>query len=329
MEKTFPYPGKFTFVDVEIPNLNNDCICAIALIVAEEGEEVFRHCELINPKTFFSANNIRIHGIHRKDVLNSRTLEEFWKEYGKYFEQPYIIGAHNAMSDISVLNKDLARIGKRIEATQFIDTMDIMGLFYYKGSQKKGDLKLSNIAGHLGIEIDHHNPESDVNACYEIVRIMHDNFQLDLQPYLKEIPEHQPKAPRVRAIPSSNQMRRFLAYTRKSIAEQDPKTLLSVSNAEARADKAYRSLDYEGMIFYHELAAARRSLNPAIYLRLSDLYDSLNMSFDACRILEKGIATLKRKNKNTSVLLRVLHKRRKARSKKNEVRNTADSGSQE
>ena len=113
----FPYPGKYTFVDVEIPNLNNNCICAISILVFDEGEQVVSATELINPQTFFSAPNIRIHHIQRKDVINARTLEQFWQDYKQYFEQPYIIGAHNAMSDISVLNKDLARFHTEIHAT--------------------------------------------------------------------------------------------------------------------------------------------------------------------------------------------------------------------
>lgn len=311
----FPYTGKYTFVDVEIPNLNNDCICAIALIVVDEGREVLRHCELINPKTFFSANNIRIHHIHRKDVLDSRTLEEFWQDYGQYFEAPYIIGAHNAMSDISVLNKDLNRISRRIGSTQMVDTMDIMMYFYYKGEQKKGDLKLCNIAEHLEIPIDHHNPESDVNACYEIIRIMHGRFGMDLSPYIREIPDHPIKPPKVRAVPSSNQMRRYLAYTRKCIATQDERTLISLQAAESKGDKAFRRQDYEGQIFWYELAAARYSLNPQVYLRLSDLYEELKMSYDSCRILEKGIFCLKRRGKKTGGMQRILARRRKERAR--------------
>ena len=48
----FPYPGKYTFVDVEIPNLNNNCICAISILVFDEGEQVVSATELIIPKHF-------------------------------------------------------------------------------------------------------------------------------------------------------------------------------------------------------------------------------------------------------------------------------------
>lgn len=298
----FPYPGKYTFVDVEIPNLNNDCICAISMIVVEDQKEVLRHTELINPKTFFSANNIEIHHIHRKDVLDARTIEEFWADYGHYFDEGYIIGAHNTLSDVSVLNKDLARYGKKIQATHYIDTMAIMEKFYYKGKQKKGDLKLCNIADHLGIEIDHHNPESDVNACYEIVRYMARYFAMDLSPFVTEIPEPKHKHHKNDHKPSRRQMKIFLAFTRRQIATRAPNTLMNAKSAKILGDKAFKANDYEGIIFHYELALARHWSSPGLYLRLAQTYDSLNMYYDAVRVLDQGIRNLKAANQDWHIL---------------------------
>lgn len=311
----FPYPGKFTFVDVEIPNLNNDCICAISMIVIDEGKEIVRTTELINPKTFFSANNIKIHNIHRKDVLDKRTLKQFWADYGQYFEEPYIIGAHNAMSDISVLNKDLARINTEIHASSYIDTMDIMDQFYYRGNQKKGDLRLCNIAKHLDIAIDHHNPESDVNACYEIVCYMHRHFQMDLDPFIKEIRRTRMKPSKHHAKPSTRQMKLFLAHTRNQIKNREQPARISCYMAKRLGDKAFENGDYEGVIFNYEVAASKGWQHANLYLRLAEIYLSLNMSYDALRILNTGIRTLKRSKNNFRSLKRmqgeVLELRRK------------------
>lgn len=318
----FPYPGKFTFVDVEIPNLNNDCICAISMIVVDEGEEKLRVTELINPQTFFSANNIKIHHIHRKDVLDSRTLPQFWADYGQYFEEPYIIGAHNAMSDISVINKDLARIHTEIHAVQYVDTMDIMDQFYYRGNQGKGDLKLCNIAEHLGIELDHHNPQSDVNACYEIIRYMYNHFEMDLEPFIKNIKKTKFRPKKHTAVPSSRQMKIFLNYVRKQINRKAPSVDISVLKAKKQGDLAYEEGDYEGVIFNYELAAAKNWQSASVYLRLAEIYDSLNMTFDANRILEKGVRNLKRTNRDWRILKSMAYnlnrKRRKPESQESE-----------
>lgn len=300
--KDFPYTGRYTFVDVEIPNLNNDCICAISLIVCEDGKETLRHTELINPKTFFSANNIEIHHITRKDVLNARTLEEFWKEYGRYFDKPYIIGAHNTKSDMSVLNKDLARFGEKIHATEYVDTMDIMEKFYYRGKQKKGDLKLDHIASHLGIAIDHHNPESDVNVCVEAIKYMAKNFHMDIKPFIKPIPEPKVKPPKEPHKPSHHQMKIFLDYTRKQIADHADNVQMNAKEAKERGDRAFKAQDYEGIVFYYEIAVARHWSTPAVYLRLAQTYDTLHMYYDAIRVLDKGIQTLKASGQNWNVL---------------------------
>ncbi len=318
----FPYPGKYTFVDVEIPNLYNDCICAISMIVIEDGQEVVRVTEYINPKTFFSPNNIRIHHIRREDVKDARTLKEFWQDYGAYFEQPYIIVAHNVMSDVSVLNKDLARFHTEIHATESLDTMDVMEQFYYKGTQKKGDLKLCNIATTLGIELDHHNPESDVNACYEIIRYMHDKSNMDITPYIKPIRKTRLKPSRHKM--STSQIRTFSKQAKRQIAKQHPSTKISMEAAKKLGDEAYGYKDYEGAIFYYELAVAKHWPNSYVYLRLAKIYEQFNLNYDALQVLEKGIQTLKKNQQNWYDLLSFQKKvSRKIREKKKQNKSQA------
>lgn len=298
----FPYPGKYTFVDVEIPNLNNDCICAISIIVFDEGKEIVRTTELINPLTFFSTPNIRIHHIQREDVISARTLEQFWKDYRVYFEEPYIIGAHNAMSDISVLNKDLARLHTEIHSTQYIDTMDVMEQFYYKGNQGKGDLKLSNIAEHLGIELDHHNPQSDVNCCCEIIRYMHDHYDMDLAPFIHKIRKTKFKPNKHKENPTPRQMKSYLSYVHKQLHTNAPSTRPSASQAKRKGDQCFEDGDIEGVIFNYELAAFKHWMSPGMYLRLAELYESLNLRYDSIRILEKGIQNIRRNGSNWKIL---------------------------
>ncbi len=402
----FPYPGKFTFLDVEIPNQNSDRICAISLIVVEEGKEIVRHTELINPQTFFSATNISVHHIRSKDVQNARTVEEFWKDFSRYFEDPYILAveefwkdfsryfedpyilaAHNTRSDVTVLNKDLSRFDTQIHSTRFIDTMDIMEQFYYKGNQKKGDLKLNSIAAHLGIPLDHHDPASDVNCCYEVVRYMANHFDMDLDPFIKELTPpkhfhpHTNEKPDVKAIkaflwntrneisrnakntriteknakskgppkhfhPHTNEkpdvkaIKAFLWNTRNEISrnakntritEKNAKskgddawkeddfenmvffyevlwntrneisrnaknTRITEKNAKSKGDDAWKEDDFENMVFFYEVAISKNCVSPLVYLRLADFYDSLNMRYDALRVLDKGINALKKMN---------------------------------
>lgn len=292
----FPYPGKFTFLDVEIPNQNSDRICAISLIVVEEGKEIVRHTELINPQTFFSATNISVHHIRSKDVQNARTVEEFWKDFSRYFEDPYILAAHNTRSDVTVLNKDLSRFDTQIHSTRFIDTMDIMEQFYYKGNQKKGDLKLNSIATHLGIPLDHHDPASDVNCCYEVVCYMANHFDMDLDPFIKELTPPKHFHPHTNEKPDVKAIKAFLWNTRNEISRNAKNTRITEKNAKSKGDDAWKEDDFENMVFFYEVAISKNCVSPLVYLRLADFYDSLNMRYDALRVLDKGINALKKMN---------------------------------
>lgn len=192
-KKTFPYPGRYTFVDVEIPNIRSDSVCAISMIVIEDGQEVLRHTELINPRSFFSPVNVSIHHIRARDVQNARTFRDFWLEFRNYFTPDYILVGHNISSDLTVMLKDLTRYRMSLIPGQVLDTMEICEDGYYHHENRKGDLKLDHICEHMGIPIDHHNPESDVNACVEIIRYMHDNNDLDLNKYLQTSTLYQKK----------------------------------------------------------------------------------------------------------------------------------------
>lgn len=183
----FKWPGKYTFVDVEIPNINNDCICAVSMIVVEDQKIVLKHTELIHPKSFFSGINISIHHITPHDVSNKRSFREFWNQYGNYFSSEYIIIGHNVLSDINVMNRDLERWGMQFMPGFYIDTVDLALHEFYHDQVDKGDLKLNHICQKMGIPISHHDPKSDVNACLEIIEYLEKHGFNDLHSYIKEV----------------------------------------------------------------------------------------------------------------------------------------------
>lgn len=54
---------RYTAVDVETPNRNNDSICSIGIVHMEYGAPVYRREFLVNPREHFDDYNIKIHGI--------------------------------------------------------------------------------------------------------------------------------------------------------------------------------------------------------------------------------------------------------------------------
>lgn len=296
--RTFPLNGNFTFVDVEIPNINTDRVCAISMIVVENHHEVFRHTELINPQTFFSAPNIRVHGIRKKDVANARTFDQFWKDYSRYFSEGYIIGAHNANSDIAVINRDLQRFHTRIEAEFYIDTMDLMKDIYYEGKPEKGDLKLDHAALRLGVTLDHHNPESDVNACYEIVKRLSENIGFDQNEYIRKIPPR--KEPRSKT------------HIRKAQSKPDGRLSKLSVRSSAREDliqkgkEAYSQNQYEEAASCFSKAVKRSPGNVYSILSLADCLIAMDQPKEARKVLFNGIRECRGRQNSMSMLYRKL-----------------------
>lgn len=214
--RSFPFEGKYTFLDVENPNIYTDTVCAISLIVVEDGVEVLRHTELINPKTFFSGQNISVHKIRPKDVKNARTFKEFYSEFKPYLSDDYILCGHNINSDISIINRDLSRSRQSLQARRCIDTSDVMKQIYYQGNPEKGGLRLKNAAKTLNIAIHSHDPASDVNACYEIVRTLAKDHDFSLEQFVRNIPESKIYSPYIMRKNMQERKARKLAAKKKS-----------------------------------------------------------------------------------------------------------------
>lgn len=187
MAELFPWKGRFTFVDVEIPNIQNDSICAISFFVIENQKIVVDHTELIDPQDIFSAINVSIHHIRPSDVKNKRSFDLFWKDYGKYFSSEYVIVGHNVLSDLSVMKRDLARYGYFMNPGFYLDTMDIVLDEFYKGQIVKGDMKLNHICEKMNIKLNHHDPRSDARACLEIMKNLNQQKPIELEKYYREI----------------------------------------------------------------------------------------------------------------------------------------------
>lgn len=313
----FIYPQKFTFIDLEIPNLNNDRICAVSMIVVEDGQEVVRHTELINPMTFFSPQNVAIHKIRRKDVLDKRTLEQFWEEYKKYFTDDYVIVAHNAMSDISVLNKDLARLKTSIPATRYMDTMDLCQDYLKDTELRKGDLRLDGLARRFGIYLNHHDPESDVNACYEIVRYLGWFHQFDIEPFIRKI--RPGRKHRFSRRPTAAGIARRARRVRQENRSDNPRRDMSLKDLEKKGQEAMHRGSYEEAVVWYETAVDRKSLSPWVYANLAEIYGDYGLFTDAFYIINLGINRLSRARVNNYALVSVEKKLKKARALKRAV----------
>ncbi len=152
-------------LDFETATGKRSSACAIGIVVVEDGAVVdLRHWLIRPPGNEFSDRNIQVHGILPDDVESAPTLEQLWPEISALLADGPVV-AHNAKFDMSVLRDSLAEYGIKPPALVFYCSAEIARAAW----PELENHKLNTVCGHLGIELDHHNADSDAVAAAEIV----------------------------------------------------------------------------------------------------------------------------------------------------------------
>lgn len=162
------FPDIYLVLDVETPNPHNDRISQIGLLLVENGVVIENHSTLINPEVFFSPINKKITSIDASMVANSPKFNEYWSSVRSLFEK-YVVIAHNAAFDLSVLCKTLDHYALDIPTLNYVCT-------YVEAQNRFLQLKgysLSSLTDYFGIDLSNaHNAECDATACYQIFEKM-------------------------------------------------------------------------------------------------------------------------------------------------------------
>mgnify|MGYP006267769275 CR=1 FL=1 len=173
----------FVAIDFETANAYRTSACSIGLTVFEGGKAVESVHRLIKPTpAFFAAMNCRIHGIYPDDVAEEPTFEELWHFLQPYLEDKALV-AHNASFDHSVLRHTLQHYEIAPPAYDYFCSLRLARKAF-PHLPKHG---LGSLAGHFGIELNHHNAESDARACGEIIlRILAEHQLTSLDDMLEQ-----------------------------------------------------------------------------------------------------------------------------------------------
>ena len=156
--------SRYIIFDVETPNRYNDRMSAIGISVMEDGEIVQEYYSLVNPETFFDPFNIRLTGIHEDMVADAPTFPQLWEQIRPLFESG-ILTAHNAVFDLGVLRSCLKSYGIDWKPyVRYVCTVQ-MGRRLLPGIRHK----LNDLCEYYGIELDHHQADSDSRAAAEIL----------------------------------------------------------------------------------------------------------------------------------------------------------------
>lgn len=156
-------PDSFVAIDFETADNGRDSACAVALVRVEGDRIVARDSSLIRPprRRFLFTH---IHGLTWERVASEPTFAEVWPRLARLIDGAPVLAAHNAGFDRSVLQACCAAAGIDPPSQQFVCTLQLS-----RRTWTLPGYRLSDVAEHLSIPLQHHDAASDAEACARIL----------------------------------------------------------------------------------------------------------------------------------------------------------------
>lgn len=175
-KKVTPINSSLSFVaiDFETANKSYDSACSLGIAVIKNGQIIeTKHWLIRPPRNYFEFTHL--HNISWNTVKNEGDFGELWPQIQPYLVDEILV-AHNAFGfDMRVLQDLVSLYDLSFEPFVVWDTLEL--------AKKTWDLpnyKLDTVCKHLGIELNHHNAESDAVAAAWVA--MHSMNQKELKP---------------------------------------------------------------------------------------------------------------------------------------------------
>lgn len=154
--------ANFVAIDFETADQGRDSACAIGLVKVSKGKIVERRYRLIRPpRQWFQFTYL--HGISWDDVSDQPIFAEVWSDLAPLVERDDLILAHNASFDRGVLAAGCQISGIEMPHNSFACTVKVARELW-----AIRPTKLPDVCEHLGIELRHHDADSDAHACAQI-----------------------------------------------------------------------------------------------------------------------------------------------------------------
>jgi len=169
----------FIAIDFETAN-NNQAPCAVGYVVIMNNDIKEEFYSLINPSQSFTPSCVAVHGITRKDVVNSPAFPDIWENINKYIRRLPVV-AHNVSFDKAVIEKTIRRYKLPMLPIVYYDTMNL-----YRHNYPSADsFNLESVCGALNIPLNnHHNALADAKATAQIMINFLHNSDSDVYPSL-------------------------------------------------------------------------------------------------------------------------------------------------
>ncbi len=153
------------FVAIDFETSCGHIPCSIGIVEFVNGVKVSEYYSLIKPIDLkFNPINSTINKIFLEDIINEREFNQVWNEIKHYFIERNIV-AHNASTDISVLNKTLDYYGIEKPHYKSYCTLKVA-----RNLLQLDNYKLSTVAKTFKIkQLNYHNALDDANVCAQVL----------------------------------------------------------------------------------------------------------------------------------------------------------------
>lgn len=153
------------FVAIDFETSSGHIPCSIGIVEFVNGIKVSEYYSLIKPIDLkFNPINSSINKIFLEDIINEREFNQVWNDISHYFINRNIV-AHNASTDISVLNKTLEYYGIEKPHYKSYCTLKVC-----RNLLQLENHKLSTVANKLKIkQLNYHNALDDANVCAQVL----------------------------------------------------------------------------------------------------------------------------------------------------------------
>ncbi len=154
---------RFAAIDFETANNARDSACAVGVVIVERGRIVDRLVELIRPpsREFLFTH---IHGLSWDDVKEAQRFDAVWAGLARELAGVAFLAAHNAPFDKGVLGACCETYGLAAPQLPFVCTVRLA-----RAQWAIRPTRLPDVCNHLGIDLRHHQADSDAEACARIV----------------------------------------------------------------------------------------------------------------------------------------------------------------
>lgn len=176
--------ARFFALDVETANADCSSICQMGIAEFQDGEVVGEWETLVNPESYFDPFNIGIHGIRKRDVMDSPTFDALYGALSEKIGNEIVV--HHMPFDRTAIHRACAEYGLRDLQIRWLDSAKICRRAWKEqcGAQGYG---LAKVAKFLGVDFSHHDALEDALTAGEIVCRACDATGLSIEEWFERI----------------------------------------------------------------------------------------------------------------------------------------------